>query len=77
MCPDVDLKNVPCVCFILKLVVERLWHDLFVGQACGGVEGRRQKLYDNIKHNRLCLVLLGGNLKSNTVAKTSVKGSLL
>lgn len=74
---DVGLENVPCACFILKYVVKRLWHDLFVGWACGRVERRGQKLYDNLKHNRFCLALLGGNLKLNTVAKSSVKGSLL
>ena len=77
MGPDVGLKNVPCACFALKRVVKRLWHDLFVGWACGGVQRRGQKLYDNLKHNRFCLALLGGNLKSNTVEKSSVKGNLL
>lgn len=55
----------------------RLWHDLFVGWTCGGAEGRGQKLHDDLKRNRFCLALLGGNLKSNTVAKSSVKGNLL
>lgn len=74
---DVSLKNVPCALFILKCVVERLWRDLFVGWACGRVEGRGQKLDDNLKRNRFRLALLGGDLKSNTVAKSSVRGNLL
>lgn len=77
MGPDVSLKNVPRACFIIKHVVKRLWHDLFAGWTCGGVEGRGQKLHDDLKHNRFHLALLGGNLKSNTVAKPSVKGNLL
>lgn len=74
---DIGLKNVPCACFILKCVIKRLSHDLFVGWACGELEGRGQKLYDNLKHNTFCLALLGVNVKSNSVAKSSVKGNLL
>lgn len=77
MGPDVCLTNVPYACFNLKSVVKRLWRDLLLVWHIGGVEGRGQKLYGNLKHNRFCLALLSGNVKSNTVAKSSVKGNLL
>lgn len=61
----------------IQIVWWRLRHHLAASWVWSGEEQKGKKLSNKLKYDRFCWSLLRWDLKSNTVAKSSVKGNLL